>query len=110
MVIDQKFLIPCLACLTLIFIFINIDLDFKILKNFTFLNKSEESEVKIILLWNKFCHNRALGLRYEMKLFSVFCQVLCSRSRINDDLKFPISFKKLGCPQDRCIITNDRYT
>ena len=86
------------------------DLDFKILKNFTFtLNKSEESEVKIILLLNKFCQNRALGLRYEMKLFTVFCQVLCSRSRINDDLKFPISFKKLGCPQHRCIVTNNRY-
>ena len=64
MVMNNNFLvIPCLTSLTLIFLSMNMDLNFEIPKKFTFLNKSEESDVKIILLWNTFFHNKGLGLR-----------------------------------------------
>ena len=88
MVTNKRLLV--IPCLTLIVVFMNMELDIEIRNTLTFLNKSEASELKTILLWNTF-RTKGLG------------------SIMNNDLKFPISFEKLGCPQHRCIVTNKRY-
>ena len=60
----NKKLIPCLA---LIFVFLNIDWDFEMLKffkdkDFSFQKKSEAFEQKTILLWITYFSASALGL------------------------------------------------
>ena len=89
----------------------NMDLDFEILKYFESKKlKSEPSEFKRILLWSKSLKKRDFlkKIEYKIQLFTNYYQVLGSRSILKDELKFPVSFDKLGCPQHRCIITNDR--
>ena len=84
MELNKKIVIPFL---TLIFLFtMNMDFVFNILKHF---EAKEASEVKKILLWNFYDLSRRLIT--------------------NDDIKFPASFEKLGCPEHRCILTDKRY-
>ena len=54
--------IPCLTLFFILFyIYFEIPKNLEA-KNITFLNKSEAPELKIILLWNSFFRNSALGL------------------------------------------------
>ena len=116
MEINRKIII--IPCLALIFIYMSKDfnLDFEINKYFkakklTFPNKTEPSETKRILLWNNSLKKKdfKLDIKYKIQLFKNYNKLVCSRSIKKDDLKIPISFEKLGCPQHRCIITNNRY-
>ena len=73
MEINNQFLV--IPCLTLVFIFIKLNLDFKIykyyeVKNLSYLKKSEPSGIKRILVWNNTLKNRDFLKGYKIQMIT----------------------------------------